>query len=454
MPEPLRLPSNTLQLPYSPTDYQDVNQGQWRQEAEVKKERARASWRGPFWPTDFEHSSIVLTGADTIHYAQASLNSIVSTALDRIEDAVFWVDPEVTPQNDPHKFPDLARLDDEICEMIDRQFNNQIHQNIFKTMRAALRTRRVCGYSVTEKWWDAIDGEWQVQLKNCKPWEFTPIIDEYYNLIQLHHYPTGQRFNPAAFIWSVWPYIQDRSWYGNSVIAPIYPEILKLERLQFARSKNNHLTAVAPVLHYFDAEARGLPMAQQVNQNVDQMESATILHLPANFDRIKGELQKYDAFEKMDNRLSEASQRDIQNEIDELKKTISRKIGVPDDMGDQETPTGSRAKAQVQYTGPFMAAVNTCIDDIEDWGNGIIAEMIRRNYPSLPGNYKIPKLQVPESEEEGMQQKMQFYQFGVQAGIFDPITDAAWMRERLGVPPRDEHAEVETHLPGSPAPAK
>jgi len=395
-----------------------------------RPELATSARFGPSFVDNLDGSTIINSGLATRRYYRlARTNPEIRTAIRALTQAVFWVKGGVQPRNDYERHPEFRDLDGTIMDLLTTQIEglgnfHRLSQDLFTY---AIR----CGYAVAEKIWEPVAGSWTLcALKPKRPWDFEPMVDEFGDLHSLFYYPTGEYFDPRAFVFAPWPSSGAANWLGEPIMEALFHDVELMQKSEAALAKNAHLLSKRTLVHRFDANRSDEEIAA-AKQAVIDLDVGMMPQFPS-FMGENGRLMQHDELEIMQDRTSVVSMSKLGELAEMSARRIKRTYGLPDDLGSTNVVSGSWAKARVSFD-MLMASAS----DGQDWlaamvDEQIIADIVQFNYPNLPSNYRLPAWIPQEIEEKYSVERAQYWQILVDMGVV--AADAQIIAEDLGIP--------------------
>lgn len=354
-----------------------------------------------------------------------------------VESAVFWTFWRIDPANDYEAHPEYESVDKRNIELINNFFDSLGYQSFTATIKDIWRSAYRLGFSVAEKIWVPQKSGWRLlAIKTHPSYEFQPVTDWYNNLESIFHYPSGLYFNPRKFIYAVWPRVVGGNWLGQGMVESIVRELRVIDELTKQRASNAALSALRVLLHYYDSVGRSADEIARVNKLIDEAQSGSIVHIPAQTDLAGQTFIEQDHIVTFEDRSGSKAFDDIARIIEDSKKDIKRLYGIGDDLGQVTLPSGSYARAKVGFD-LFLAHVNNSREWIAEIVNRqIIPDILafNRAYAGGIGDplYRPPKFTWPELDEDVMARQTEAITQQISAGIIK--ADEPWIRAQLGIP--------------------
>lgn len=398
--------------------------------AKKSKQLATSATFGPTFGDNLDGSTIVTTGLATRkYYRLARTNPEVRLAIRALTQAVFWVKGNVQPQNDYERYPEFREVDEIMLDLINQQLMGlkNFHRFLQDMYTYAMR----CGFAVAEKVWEAIDGVWTLTSLSVKrPWDFEPLVDDFGGLEALFYYPTGEYFDPAAFIYAPFPSPGASNWLGEPIMEALLHDTELMQKTEAALAKTTHLLALRTLIHRFDSMRDESEIAAALLA-VQQIEEGRMPQFPAMLDD-NGKLIHHDELEIMQDRTGTMAMVKLSELATNEATRIKRTIGLPDDLGSTNVSGGAFAKSKTVFDMLMASAA-----DGQEWSaafvdDQIIADILRFNYPDRPKNYRDPAWVPSEIEEKYSLTRAQFWQVLVNMGVL-PATSPI-IAQDLGLP--------------------
>lgn len=420
-------PNITSKPPYP----KEPTNGNGKRPAGKRKQLATSVTFGPDFVTNLDGSTIITTGIATKQYYRlARTNPEVRTGIDTLKKATFWTQGHVQPQNDYEKHPEFRELDEIILDLIDQQLMalKNFHQFLQDMFVFAVR----CGFAVAEKIWEPIDGTWTLTaLKIRRPWDFEPVVDTFGDLAALFYYPTGEYFDPRAFVYVPWPSEGASNWLGEPILESLIHDVELGQKTEQALAKNTHLMSRRTMIHYFDALTRDKDEIDLAKRAVAEIDQGRMPQFPCGVDE-NGKLVRKDELEIMQDRTGTMSLMKLWELASSIWSRVKRAIGLPDDIGLTNVTSGSFAKAKVSFDMLAAAA-----SDGQDWvsamvNDQIIADILEFNYPDRPRTYRDPAWVPQEIEEKFSLERAKYWQTLVDMGTLP--ASAPIIAQDLGIP--------------------
>jgi hypothetical protein len=399
-------------------------------EGRKRKQLATSTEFGPTFVTNSDGSTIYTTGASTrSYYRLARTNPEVKMAIRALKQATFWTEGQVQPINDYEKHPEFRELDELLTDLIATQLAalDNFHRFLQDIYVYALR----CGYGVAEKIWEPVGDTWNlVGLKLLKPWDFEPIVDDFGDLEALFYYPTGEYFNPDAFIYAPWPSPGANNWLGEPVLESLIHDVELMQKTEAALAKTTHLLSRRTMIHRFDAmrDDNEIALAKQAVQDIERGKMPQFPCMPDD----SGKLIHQDELSIMEDRTGTTAMVKLQELAVGMATRIKRAIGLPDDLGSTNASVGSNAKARTEFD-MLMAGAS----DGQAWvralvGDQIISDILEFNYPDRPPKYRDPAWIPQEVEEKFSLERAQYWKTLVDMGTLP--ANARIIAQDLGIP--------------------
>ena len=395
-----------------------------------RKELAVSAYFGPTFAQGLDGSTVITSGLATRrYYILARTNPEVRMAIRALTQAVFWAKSHIQTQNDYEKYPSFQTIDDQIVDEVNQQLcaMPNFHRKLQDLFLFGIR----CGFAVAEKIWEPIDGTWVLtDLKVRRSWDFEPVVDSTGALESLFYYPTGEYFDPRAFVYAPWPSEGASNWLGEPIIEALIHDVELMQKTEAALAKNAHLLSKRTMIHRFDSMRTDDEIAAAKNAILG-IEEGRMPQLPAMLDD-SAKLIHHDEIEIMQDRTDTLSMTKLSELAANEAARIKRTVGLPDDLGSTQVSSGSWAKAKVSFDMLLASA-----SDGQDWvsalvNDQIIADIIRFNYPNAPSGYRNPAWIPQEIEEKYSLERAQYWQILIDAGVLG--ADSPVIPQDLGIP--------------------
>lgn len=395
-----------------------------------RKQLASSATFGDVFATNVDGSTIITTGLATREYYRlARTNPEVRTGIDTLKKATFWTQGQVQPRNDYEKHPEFRELDEIYIDEIDQQLMalKNFHQFLQDMFVFAVR----CGFAVAEKMWEPIDDtNTLVALKVLRPWDFEPVTDEFGNLIALFYYPTGEYFDPRAFVFAPWPSEGASNWLGEPIIESLLHDVKLGQKTEQALAQNTHLMSRRTLIHRYNAnrDEDEIALAKTAVAAIDQ---GKMPQFPCEVGD-DGKLVHSDELEIMQDRTGTMALMKLWELASSIWARVKRAIGLPDDIGLTNVTSGSFAKAKVSFD-MLAAAASAGQDWISAMVNDqIIADILQFNFPDRPRAYRDPAWIPQEIEEKFSLDRAKYWQVLVGMGTLP--ANAPIIAQDLGIP--------------------
>lgn len=386
------------------------------------------------------------SGRDLYQFDEiARRNPHVKQVLELLANMAFWVKASVKPDpaNDYTTHPHFEQRDEILIDLVTRMFKGFIENgpDFRETLKAWFKAGTKTGMAIALKVWSRKGRFWWLDTLKQKPsWDFSPITDEWGNLVGMWHYPSAGfsrdrtvpgwdslfGYNPDRFFYAPWPGLENENYLGISEVEAILTEVLKLEKNEKAQQRWIKKRSMSPMMHI--REDRN---AKVIDKKVDELESNDVIHLPGMVNEA-GDITPSSVIKGVETSIHDRLLDSLESSMDRDIKTIGRSMGKPDLLGTTETAAGSWALGRVQFDA-FLAVG----DNAHNWIDANVTRLIRQiawyNFPDWVNDpeYCLPIYQHDELDEE------------VQARMAD-----VWLRElEANALTRDEYREFRGYGP-------
>ena len=341
----------------------------------------------------------------------ARFNPRIKNALRMINDATFWSEARLVPDEDQdyQRDPEYRVRDAVLIDMITRQFKRMRTPN--GTLRASLRSflqmAMTVGFAVAEKVWESRGGVWElVALKVKQSWDFHPWVDTFGNLIGLFHFPTGRIFSPDRFLFGVWPYLHGENYLGFSEIEAIEQDIETYNLNRKSRNRFIQKRAIAPWLHRY-SYLLSPEQITAVKKAVNEMASLDVYHSMTMIDPMSGKVIPMSDISAAPDTANQALLNQMSQAIDEEAKEITRASGIPDTLGVTETRSGSFALGRMQFDSFMARPENSGIWISDHMECQVIKDVVWYNFPEyvLDERYLLPRYTFKQIDEESAERE-------------------------------------------------
>lgn len=372
-------------------------------------------------------------------------NPHVKQVIDLITNVAFWVPASVKPDpsNDYTKYPGHEQRDNILIDLVTRMFKGfSEHGPSFRdVLRAWFKSGPISGMAVGAPVWSCRTPYWWLDTIKQKPsWDFTPVVDEWGNLIGLWHYPSASPlrdraqyghdvlngYHPDRFFYAPWPGLENENYLGVSEIEAIQTEIQSVNVNRKSLQRYIKKRALPPVQHIREDRS-----AKVLDPLIAQLESMDVLNVPGRVND-KGELIPSSVIKGLDAPVQDRLVDSLVKMIEEDTKTIGRSMGKPDLLGTTNTSAGSYALGRVQFDS-FLAVGDNATSWIDYNVTRLIRQIVRFNFPDwLKDPTYCPPVYAHDALDEEVQARIsKRLQDEVKARILLPEE----AREKLGYGP-------------------
>ena len=371
-------------------------------------------------------------------YDPIAKNPVVAACDELIRSAVLQIPYMFTCQNNYGEHPEFEEIDNDILSFVENTLSKMDYCSFMNVLDNLMDARKY-GFVIAEKVFKFnVDmNKWCINKIKVKPVEnFDFETDKYDNLTAIiYNAPDGQMRidNYDKLIIASYPYIISGNYYGKSEFYEIKDDIDLLNDLECYQKQGFKYICGKPLIHAYDAlsEDGG---RNEINK-VNEMENWSIMHVPGmtviDEQTDKTEFRTMCEISVMDSRADSEGLVQVKEKIDEIKKDIKRKLGVPDEIGITSDQGGSYAKAKTQLN-IFWSKVEKTHYWLEDIINKqLIQQLIDLNY-DIPENYQYPVMKFEETDQQVTQEKAMVIDTLIKSGVVKDWEQ--WIRQYLNLP--------------------
>jgi len=387
----------------------------------------------------------VQNGQAVKKYGFTAKHPHVAPALKLLEEAPFWSEYHIFPDNDYKAYPHFEDIDRKVIKLIDYQIKSFWYEDFENVLRIIFSDAFIYGFSVSEKifgWDDRLKQYLIKAIKPHSPFHFDLYTDQGNNLGRIFYRLRGLYIEPQMlnkFIVVPYPYLEHGKYYGTSGLQSIYFDVKVIEILEQALSEGIRRLSIKPMIYYYNGEEMTDDDLKKMKTALYNMDGGSVFSVMAMVDPDTNKSIPRDDIRVLEDRASPDGLALVTDFLDILYRRVNRTLGVPDDLGFTTTAAGSYAKSKEEFSLYDQTIVRNQ-KFIEMFTNRqIIPSFIKYNYPALYDSYdyNLPQFRFGAIEEDFDLKVIDGLEMLIDKGIINPADSghAEWLQDKLNIPP-------------------